>query len=243
MLRLFDVSVPRSADIISIIEAMNKLTPYTLAPAMTAPEPSIVRMLIRDFTEKAILPIPTGRLVLLFNEYLMRARCFPPYDVVEVENVGLLRCVVYISELGVETQQALTLSLGLRVAHELVWMAHSEIADVTLKIAGLPRSAHARRCLVDIENAYLTNHVSFLTIRVYASKRYAVTNCMVRMALVRADEECPRQGVPFVSRSHNERGEEVETLGGFAGSQNSPELLFLGGAGEVPEPVFLRPLR
>ncbi|KAL3184772.1 hypothetical protein MRX96_005873 [Rhipicephalus microplus] len=86
MLRLFDVSVPRSADIISIIEAMNKLTPYTLAPAMTAPEPSIVRMLIRDFTEKAILPIPTGRLVLLFNEYLMRARCFPPYDVVEVEN-------------------------------------------------------------------------------------------------------------------------------------------------------------
>ncbi|KAL3227121.1 hypothetical protein MRX96_048842 [Rhipicephalus microplus] len=146
------------------LEAMNKHTLDTLAPAMTAPEPSIVRMSIRDLTETAILPIPTGRLVLLFNEYLMRARCFPPYDVVEVENVGLLRCVVYILELGVGTQQALTLSLGLRVAHELVWMAHSEIADVTLKIAGLPRSAHARRCLVDIENAVGTGWLSLITL-------------------------------------------------------------------------------
>ncbi|KAL3184777.1 hypothetical protein MRX96_005878 [Rhipicephalus microplus] len=153
MLRLFDVSASRSAKIISTIEAMNKLALDTLAPAMTAPEPRIVRMSSRDLTETAILPIPTGRLVLLFNEYLMWARRFSPYDVVEVENVGLLRSVVYILGLGVETQQALTLSLGLRVAHELGWMAHREIADVTLEIAGLPRSAHARHCLVKIENA------------------------------------------------------------------------------------------
>ncbi|KAL3184756.1 hypothetical protein MRX96_005858 [Rhipicephalus microplus] len=32
-------------------------------------------------------------------------------------------------------------------------MAHREIADVPLDIAGLPRLAHARRCLVEIENA------------------------------------------------------------------------------------------
>ncbi|KAL3184769.1 hypothetical protein MRX96_005870 [Rhipicephalus microplus] len=138
MLRLFDVSAPRSADIISTIEAMNKLTLDTLAPAMTAPEPSIVRMSIRDLTETAILPIPTGRRVLLFNEYLMWARRFSPYDVVEVENVGLLRTVVYILGLVVETQQALTLRLGLRVAHELGWMAHREIADVPLENVGLP---------------------------------------------------------------------------------------------------------
>ncbi|KAL3206458.1 hypothetical protein MRX96_040044 [Rhipicephalus microplus] len=152
MLRLFDVSAPRSADIISIIEAMNKLTLDTLAPAMTVPEPSIVRMSIRDLTETAILPIPTGRLVLLFNEYLMWARRFSPYDVVEVENAGLLRSVVYILGLGVETQQALTLSLGLRVAHELGRMANRKITDVTLEIAGLPRSAHACRCLFEIQN-------------------------------------------------------------------------------------------
>ncbi|KAH7932430.1 hypothetical protein HPB51_029293 [Rhipicephalus microplus] len=138
MLHLLDVSAPRSADIISIVEAMNKLTLDTLAPAMTAPEPSIVRMSIHDLTETVILPMLTGRLVLLFNEYLMWARRFSPCDVVKVENVGLLRCVVYILGLGVETQQALPLSLGLRVSHELGWMAHGEIADVTLEIADLP---------------------------------------------------------------------------------------------------------
>ncbi|KAL3227124.1 hypothetical protein MRX96_048845 [Rhipicephalus microplus] len=160
MLRPFDVSAPRSAEIISTIEAMNKLALDTLAPAMTAPEPHIMRMSIRDLTETAILPIPTGRLVLLFNEYLIWARCFSPYDVVEVENVGLLRSVVYILGLGVETQQALTLSLGLRVTHELCWTAHREIADVTLETAGPPRSAHARHCLVKIENAVGTGWLS-----------------------------------------------------------------------------------
>ncbi|KAL3184759.1 hypothetical protein MRX96_005860 [Rhipicephalus microplus] len=164
MLHLLDVSAPRSADIISIVEAMNKLTLDTLAPAMTAPEPSIVRMSIHDLTETVILPMLTGRLVLLFNEYLMWARRFSPCDVVKVENVGLLRCVVYILGLGVETQQALPLSLGLRVSHELGWMAHGEIADVTLEIAGLPRSAHARRCLVEIENAVGTGWLSLFTL-------------------------------------------------------------------------------
>ncbi|KAL3206461.1 hypothetical protein MRX96_040047 [Rhipicephalus microplus] len=57
--------------------------------------------------------------------------------------------------LGVETQQAFMLSLGLRVAHEPGWMAHREIVDVTLEIAGLPQSAHVHRCLVEIENASL----------------------------------------------------------------------------------------
>ncbi|KAL3184766.1 hypothetical protein MRX96_005867 [Rhipicephalus microplus] len=159
-----DVLAPRSADIISTIEAINKLILDTLAPAMTAPEPSIVRMSNCDLTETAILPFPTGRLVLLFNEYLMWARRFSSYDVVEVANVGLLRSVVYILGLGVETQQALTLSLGLRVAHELGWMAHREIADVTLEIAGLPRSAHACRCLFEIENAVGTGWLSLITL-------------------------------------------------------------------------------
>lgn len=153
MLRLFDVPGSRSGEIISTIEAMNKLTLETLAPAMTAPEPRIVRMSIRNLTETGSLRIPTGRLVLLFNEYLMWARRFSANDVVQVENVGLLRSIVYILGLDVETQEALTLSLGLRVVHELGWMAHREIADVTLEIAGLPPSAHTRRCLVEIDNA------------------------------------------------------------------------------------------
>ncbi|KAL3206467.1 hypothetical protein MRX96_040053 [Rhipicephalus microplus] len=83
----------------------------------------------------------------------MWARRFSPFDVVKVENQGLLRSVVYNLGLGVEAQQVLTLSQGLRVAHELGWMAHREIADVLLDIAGLPQSAHARRCLAEIENA------------------------------------------------------------------------------------------
>ncbi|KAH8025566.1 hypothetical protein HPB51_010024 [Rhipicephalus microplus] len=85
MLRLFDVSAPRSAYIISTIEAMNKLALGTLALAITAPKPSIVRMSIRVLAETVILPIPTGRLVLLFNEYLMWARRFSPYDVMTVK--------------------------------------------------------------------------------------------------------------------------------------------------------------
>ncbi|KAH6948674.1 hypothetical protein HPB50_025847 [Hyalomma asiaticum] len=151
MLHLFDVPDSSSGEIVSTIMAMNELTLKMLGPAMTVPEPKIVRMSILNLTESAALRIPAGRLVLLFNEVLMWARRFSPGDIVQVENVGLLRSVAYIFELGVETQEALTLSLGLRVAHELGWMADREIADITLELAGLPPSAHTRRCLVEIE--------------------------------------------------------------------------------------------
>ncbi|XP_075534770.1 endothelin-converting enzyme-like 1 [Dermacentor variabilis] len=152
MLRLFDGSESSSGEIVSTIEAMNKLTLETLGPAMNAPEPRIVRMSIRNLTETATLRIATGRLVLLLNEHFMWARRFSPNDIVQVENLGLLRSVAYILGFEAETQEALTLSLGLRVAHELGWMAHRDIADVTLELAGLPPSAHARRCLVQIES-------------------------------------------------------------------------------------------
>ncbi|XP_065300892.1 endothelin-converting enzyme-like 1 [Dermacentor albipictus] len=152
MLRLFDGSESASGEIVSTIEAMDKLTLETLGPAMNVPEPRIVRMSIRNLTETATLLIGTGRLVLLFNEHFMWARRFSPSDIVQVENLGLLRSVVYILGLNTETQEALTLSLGLRVANELGWMAHREIADVTLELSGLPPSAHTRRCLVQIES-------------------------------------------------------------------------------------------
>ncbi|XP_037560143.2 endothelin-converting enzyme-like 1 [Dermacentor silvarum] len=152
MLRLFGGSESASREIVSTIEAMNKLTLETLGPAMNVPEPRIVRMSIRNLTETGTLRIATGRMVLLFNELFMWARRFSASDMVQVENLGLLRSVVYILGLEAETQEALTLSLGLRVAHELGWMAHRGIADVTLELAGLPRSAHTRRCLVQIES-------------------------------------------------------------------------------------------
>ncbi|KAH7942227.1 hypothetical protein HPB49_022222 [Dermacentor silvarum] len=70
MLRVFDVSESCSGEIVSTIEAMNRLTLETLGPAVAEPEPRIVRMSIPNLTETATLGISTGRLVLLFNEYL-----------------------------------------------------------------------------------------------------------------------------------------------------------------------------
>ncbi|XP_070396898.1 uncharacterized protein [Dermacentor albipictus] len=113
MLRLFDVSESASGEIVSTIEAMNKLTLETLVPAMNVLEPRIVRTAIRNLTETATLRIATGRLVLLLNEHFMWARRFSPSDIVQVGNLGLLRSVVYIPGLEAETQEALTLSLGL----------------------------------------------------------------------------------------------------------------------------------
>ncbi|XP_070376927.1 uncharacterized protein [Dermacentor albipictus] len=150
MLQLFDGSESASGEIVSTIDAMNKLTLQTLGPAMYVPEPRIVRTAIRNLTETATLRIGTGHLVLLLNEHFTWARRFSPRDIAQVENLGLLRSVLYILGLEAETQEALTLSLGLRVAHELGWMAHREIADVTLELAGLP--PHTRRCLVQIES-------------------------------------------------------------------------------------------
>ncbi|KAL3196995.1 hypothetical protein MRX96_045034 [Rhipicephalus microplus] len=83
----------------------------------------------------------------------MWARRFSPEDIVKVENVGPCRFVVHILGLVVETQQTLKVIPGLRVTHELGWMAHNEMADATMRIAGLLQSAHARHCLVEIENA------------------------------------------------------------------------------------------
>ncbi|KAH6932841.1 hypothetical protein HPB50_010235 [Hyalomma asiaticum] len=151
MLRLCDVPDSSSGKIDSIIMVMNELALKTLMPAMTVPELRIVRMSIRNLTETATLRFPTGGLVLPCNEYLMWARRFSSSGIVKVANVGLLRSVVYILGLGVETHEALMLSLGLRVAHELGWMADRQIKDITLERAGLPPPAHTRRCLADIE--------------------------------------------------------------------------------------------
>ncbi|KAH7978736.1 hypothetical protein HPB49_006563 [Dermacentor silvarum] len=120
MLRLFGGSESASREIVSTIEAMNKLTLETLGPAMNVPEPRIVRMSIRNLTETGTLRIATGRMVLLFNELFMWARRFSASDMVQVENLGLLRSVVYILGLEAETQEALTLSLGLHVRDVLI---------------------------------------------------------------------------------------------------------------------------
>ncbi|KAH7941822.1 hypothetical protein HPB49_017715 [Dermacentor silvarum] len=130
MQRVFDVSESRFVKIVSTIEAMNRLTQETLGPPMTEPKPIIVRMATRNLTKRATFRISTGRLFLLFDEYLMWARRFSPSDIVQVENLGLLRTVVYILGFKAEKQEALTLSLGLLVVHELGWMTHRGIADV-----------------------------------------------------------------------------------------------------------------
>ncbi|KAL3246446.1 hypothetical protein MRX96_057671 [Rhipicephalus microplus] len=165
MPRLFDVLALRSSEIISTNKGMNKLTLDMLAPAMTAPESRIVRMSMCDLTETAIPLFSTGRLVLHLKECLMWARRFSPEDIVEVENVGLCRFVVHILGLVVETQQTLKVIPGLRVTHELGWMAHNEMADATLRTAGLLQSAHARHCLVEIENAVGIEWLSMFLIR------------------------------------------------------------------------------
>ncbi|XP_070376919.1 endothelin-converting enzyme-like 1 isoform X2 [Dermacentor albipictus] len=153
MLRLFDASEAVEDEVIAKIEAMDRLTLQVLGPAMAEPDSRIVRMSIRNLTDTATPGIAAGRLLLLLNEYFIWARRFSARDIVQVENGGLLRSVVYLLGLDSDTREALTLSLGLRVAHELGWMASREIADVTLELAGLPPSAHRRRCLIQVESA------------------------------------------------------------------------------------------
>ncbi|KAH9381665.1 hypothetical protein HPB48_022903 [Haemaphysalis longicornis] len=153
MLRFFGVHESSSDEIVTKIEDANRLTLEALGPAMAEPNLRTLRMPIRNLTESVTPGIAAGRLLLLFNEYFIWARRFSAGDIVEVVNPGLLRSVIYLLGLKSETREALTLSLGLRVAHELGWMAHRGIADVTLDIMGLPPSAHYRRCLTVIESA------------------------------------------------------------------------------------------
>ncbi|XP_075526680.1 endothelin-converting enzyme-like 1 [Dermacentor variabilis] len=153
MLRLFDASEAVEDEVIAKIEAMDRLTLQVLGPAMAEPDSRILRMSIRNLTHAATPGIAAGRLLLLLNEYFIWARRFSARDIVQVENAGLLRSVVYLLGLDSDTREALTLSLGLRVAHELGWMASREVADATLELAGLPPSAHRRRCLIQVESA------------------------------------------------------------------------------------------
>ncbi|XP_077544544.1 endothelin-converting enzyme-like 1 [Haemaphysalis longicornis] len=153
MLGFFDVSESRAEELAPKIEEMDRLTLGVLGPAMSENDSRALRLAIRNLSYTATPGIAAGRLLLLFNEYFIWARRFSARDVVEVTNPGLLRSVVYLLGLKSETREALTLSLGLRLAHELGWMAHRGIADVTLDLVGLPPSAHYLRCLSQVESA------------------------------------------------------------------------------------------
>ncbi|KAL3248999.1 hypothetical protein MRX96_056224 [Rhipicephalus microplus] len=152
MLDIFGATETVRDEVAAKIEAMDRLTLEVLGPAMAEPDSRILRTSIRNLTGTATPGIAAGRLLLLLNEYFIWARRFTAQDIVQVENVGLLRAVIYLLGLKSEVREALTLSLGLRVAHELGWMASREIADVTLELAGLPSSAHWHRCLMQVEN-------------------------------------------------------------------------------------------
>ncbi|KAK8773800.1 hypothetical protein V5799_011666 [Amblyomma americanum] len=163
MLRLFDVPESRVGELLTKIQAMDLLTLEALGPAITESEPRVLRMPIRNLTNTATPGIAAGRLLLLLNEYFIWARRFTADDIVQVEIPGLLRSVVYLLGLKSETREALTLSLGLRLASELGWMADRRIADVTLQLAGLDSSAHRRRCLVQVESAVAVAWLSLFT--------------------------------------------------------------------------------
>ncbi|KAH7941488.1 hypothetical protein HPB49_014339 [Dermacentor silvarum] len=197
MLHVFDVSESRSGEIVSTIEAMNRFTPETLGPAVAESEPRIVRMLIPNLTETATLGVSTRRLVLLFNEYLIWARRFSPSHIVQVENLALLRPVAYIFGLKAETKEPLTLSLGLRVAHELGWMARRETANVMLEIAGLPPSVHTRRCLVQIESTVGIGWLSLFP-------KHQESECFVRdMSYILSDAAARRSKALLQLRAHS----------------------------------------
>ncbi|KAL1480432.1 hypothetical protein MTO96_051031 [Rhipicephalus appendiculatus] len=132
MLDIFGASEAVRDEVAAKIEAMDRLTLEVLGPAMAEADSRILRTSIRNLTR----------------------------DVVQVENAGLLRSIVYLLGLKSDVREALTLSLGLRVAYELGWMASREIADVTLELAGLPLSAHWHRCLMQVESTVGTEWVS-----------------------------------------------------------------------------------
>ncbi|KAH6926663.1 hypothetical protein HPB50_021178 [Hyalomma asiaticum] len=152
LLLLFGASESVQGELVAEIEAMDRLTLAVLGPAMAELDSKHLRTSIRNLTSTATPGIAAGRLLLLLNEYFIWARRFSARDIVQVENAGLLRSVVYLLSLKSDIREALTRSLGLRVVYELGWMASREIADVTLELAGLPPSAHWHRCLVQVEN-------------------------------------------------------------------------------------------
>ncbi|KAH7972438.1 hypothetical protein HPB52_012126 [Rhipicephalus sanguineus] len=160
MLDIFGVSEAVRDEVADKIEAVDRFTLEVLGPAMAETDSRILRTSIRNLTATATPGIAAGRLLLLLNEYFIWARRFTAQDIVQVENVGLLRSVVYLLGLKSNVREALTLSLGLRVAQDLGWMASREIADVTLELASLPPSAHWHRCLMQVESAVGTEWLS-----------------------------------------------------------------------------------
>ncbi|KAL1470517.1 hypothetical protein MTO96_040370 [Rhipicephalus appendiculatus] len=160
MLDIFGASEAVREEVAAKIEAMDRLTLEVLGPAMAEADSRILRTSIRNLTGTATPGIAAGRLLLLLNEYFIWARRFTAQDIVQVENADLLRSVVYLLGVKSDVREALTLSLGLRVAHELGWMASREIADMTLELAGLPPSAHWHRCLIQVESTVGTEWLS-----------------------------------------------------------------------------------
>ncbi|KAL1469807.1 hypothetical protein MTO96_024789 [Rhipicephalus appendiculatus] len=160
MLDIFGASEAVRDEVAAKIEAMDRLTLEVLGPTLAEPDSRILRTSIRNLTGTATPGIATGRLLLLLNEYFIWARRFTAKDIVQVDNAGLLQSVVYLLGFKSDVREALTLSLGLRVAHELGWMASREIAHVTLELADLPRSAHWHRCLMQVESTAGTDWLS-----------------------------------------------------------------------------------
>ncbi|KAK8787289.1 hypothetical protein V5799_022936 [Amblyomma americanum] len=152
MLRLFGSPESRVGELLNRIQTMDLFTLEALGPALTESEPRVLRVPIRNMTNTATPGIAAGRLLLLLNEYFIWARRFTADDIVQVEIPSLLRSIVYLLGLKSETREALTLSLGLRLATELGWMADRDIADFTLELMGLPSTAHRHRCLMQVES-------------------------------------------------------------------------------------------
>ncbi|KAH7942225.1 hypothetical protein HPB49_022220 [Dermacentor silvarum] len=140
MLHLFDASKAADEELVAKIEAMDGLTLEVPGVAMAELHPRVMRMPIRNLTEAATRGIAAGRLLQLF----VRARRFSLRGIVQVENAGWIRSIVYLLGLKSDTRDALTLSLP--VAHDLGSMASRDIADITLKLVG-PAS--------DIRNAFV----------------------------------------------------------------------------------------
>ncbi|KAL3245625.1 hypothetical protein MRX96_058371 [Rhipicephalus microplus] len=132
---------------------------------MAEPDSSILRTPIRNLTVTVTPGIAASRLLLLLNQCFIWARRFTAQAIVLVKSAGLLRSIVYLLKFKSDVRKSLTLSLGLRVAHELGCMASPYIADLTLELTGLPSSAHWHRCLIQVESTVGTEWLSLFSKR------------------------------------------------------------------------------
>lgn len=150
VLRMFGVRARRVPQFVKHIKTMDRLITSILGPATSDHSVEVHTMTVEELAN--LTPgIPMLRWVLVFNDCLLWIRRFNRNTLVRVEGGGFLRAVAVLLTFEHEVVEALSLSLGFNVIHEIGWMADRELGLLSLSVLRFPETVAERRCLVQVE--------------------------------------------------------------------------------------------